>query len=538
LILRGKEVPRMRDLDEIPSPYLTGLMDKFFSTGYFVLMQLARGCPFTCTFCNSAVKSNSKVFRHSFARTKADLDYVVQRVNPSSPICFADDNFGMYVEDEEVADYLGHLMDRYGWPSYIRTTTGKNRGDRIIKVMQKAKGRLPMTSSVQSLSPVVLKNIKRDNISLDTYAEIQKELHATGMQSYGELILCMPGETKASFLDAVDKLIETGVSRVAAHQLMLLHGAPLANPESRREFGMKTRYRVVARCLGRYTGETVVETEEMVVDTASFSFQDYLDVRAFHLLLTIYYYENNFREAFEFARAKGFRPFEVVAHMKENLHRAPARLQEIIAAFVRENEAELFETREACVAWAEENYQFLIDGTLGGNLLSKYSMIGRFVVLPETLEFLDGTLRDLIGENDADAAEMRESIIGYYRAVMLKFPFAASLEEEPVWETDFDVEGWREGAYKVPLASLRLPETRSFPTRVDDSVRSKLLSRIATFGEHAAGLGRFTRTLFAEDFRRQVRRPPRREGAGRIAGAAPVARPAATRAAGSAIPKR
>ena len=71
------------------------------------------------------MKSNSKVFRHSFERTKADLDYIVERIDHASPLCFADDNFGMYKEDEEVADYLGHLMDRYDWPKYIRTTTGQ-----------------------------------------------------------------------------------------------------------------------------------------------------------------------------------------------------------------------------------------------------------------------------------------------------------------------------------------------------------------------------------------------------------------------------
>ena len=152
----GDEVERIRDLDEIPSPYLTGLMDKFFDTGYFALMQIARGCPFTCQFCNSSPRSNSKAFRHSFENLKADLDYIVARIQPEGPLCFADDNFGMYEEDEEVADYLGHLMDKHDWPKYIRTTTGKNKGERIIRVMKKARGRLPMTSAVQSLNPVVL----------------------------------------------------------------------------------------------------------------------------------------------------------------------------------------------------------------------------------------------------------------------------------------------------------------------------------------------------------------------------------------------
>lgn len=67
-MIRGPALPRIRNLDDIPSPYLAGLMDKFFDTGYFALMQLTRGCPFTCQFCNSAVKSNSKAFRHSFER--------------------------------------------------------------------------------------------------------------------------------------------------------------------------------------------------------------------------------------------------------------------------------------------------------------------------------------------------------------------------------------------------------------------------------------------------------------------------------------
>jgi radical SAM superfamily enzyme YgiQ (UPF0313 family) len=503
-IVRGAEVARIRDLDEIPSPYLAGYMDKFFPTGYYALMQLARGCPFTCAFCNSAVRSNSKVFRHSFARVKADLDYIVARINRASPLCFADDNFGMYVEDEVVADYLGHLIETYDWPKYIRTTTGKNRAERIIRVMRKAKGRLPMTASVQSLNPQVLKNIERQNISLDTYAEIQKELRNQGMQSYGELILCMPGETKQSFMQAVDDLIESGVSRVAAHQLMLLHGAPLANPDSRQRFGLKTLHRVVARCIGTYTGETVVETEEMVTQSSDFSFQDYLDTRVFHLLLTIFYYEDNFIEAFRLARQKGIRPFQVVEHMQRILEEAPVPLQQAIADYLAENQAELFETRERCVAWAVANYDDLISGDLGGNLLSKYSMIGRFVVLPEALAFLQRAIGDLIGADDTEGQEMLAAVIDYFRSVMLHVPFAATLDEEPIWDTGFDVQAWRESGFAAPLSDFRLTARQRLPTRIDPTVKSVLLSRIETFGEHAAGLGRFTRTMFAQDFRRKI----------------------------------
>ena len=82
----------------------------------------------------------------------------------------------MYELDEEVADFIAYLQDRYGWPRYIRTTTGKNKAERIIHVIRTVHGSLPMTAAVQSLDPAVLKNIKRSNIDLGTYTAIQQEV--------------------------------------------------------------------------------------------------------------------------------------------------------------------------------------------------------------------------------------------------------------------------------------------------------------------------------------------------------------------------
>ena len=45
--VRGEEVPRLRDLDVIPSPYRDGWMDPYYDSAYFPILQIARGCPFT-----------------------------------------------------------------------------------------------------------------------------------------------------------------------------------------------------------------------------------------------------------------------------------------------------------------------------------------------------------------------------------------------------------------------------------------------------------------------------------------------------------
>src|SRR5690349_7045607 len=379
-LVLGPEVPRIQDLDEIPSPYLAGLMDPYLATGYFPMMQIARGCPFTCAFCNSGVKSNNRVFAHSIENVKADLLYLAERVKPETTLCFADDNFGMYERDVEIADYIGWLQSKFNWPRYIRTTTGKNKGERIIQVLRKTNGALPMTVAVQSMNPVVLKNIKRDNIKLSTYMEIQKELDSMGMQSYGELILCLPGESKQTFMKAVEDLLDAGAKRISAHQLMLLHGAELSDPDQREKFKFDTRFRVVARNVGDFTGEPIVEVEEMVVATPDFSYADYLETRVFHLLLTVFHYEGNFEEPFAYAKSCGLKPFDLAVFMAAHWREAPAPLRKTIEEFLVASEEELFTTRQACLDWAKAHYAQLVDGSLGGNLLSRFSMLGRFFV--------------------------------------------------------------------------------------------------------------------------------------------------------------
>jgi radical SAM superfamily enzyme YgiQ (UPF0313 family) len=503
--VRGADIDRIADLDEIPSPYLTGWMDPFFATGYFPMMQLNRGCPFTCSFCNSAVTANSRVFAHSLENIKADLLYITERCDRSVPLCFADDNFGMYPLDEEVADFIADLQDRYGWPAYIRTTTGKNRGERIIKVMRKLRGKLPMTAAVQSMNPQVLVNIKRSNIKLDTYAEIQKEVLAQGMQSYGEMILCLPGETRESFLNGIRDLLDTGVKRVSAHQLMLLHGAPLNNPEERRRFGFETMFRVVARNIGDYTGEPVIETEEMVVKTPTLSFEDYLDIRVFHLLLTVFYYEGNLEEPFQYCDALGVKPFDLMMHLHRLLPQAPPAFRAVIDDFVRESREELFATEQECLAWARKHFNRLVSGELGGNLLSKYSMLGRFYVALEALDYLEHAVRDRLEmERKAyEPAELRD-VFEYLRAVVLHVPFRETMARRVDGELWHDVEGWVAQGYRAPLRDFRFPDRRPFSTMLEPEKRAVLAQRLTTFGEHPSGLGKFTRTMFARDLRRSI----------------------------------
>ncbi|MEO5331169.1 MAG: cobalamin-dependent protein, partial [Magnetococcus sp. YQC-5] len=107
-------------LDDIPSPYLNGLLDQFFDNQHYPLVETNRGCPFTCTFCQQGELYFNKIAWRSLETTKEELHYIASMSIRNSPgisrIEIADANFGMYAQDLEYCKHIRNLQDTYNWP--------------------------------------------------------------------------------------------------------------------------------------------------------------------------------------------------------------------------------------------------------------------------------------------------------------------------------------------------------------------------------------------------------------------------------------
>ena len=110
LIINGLSLSK--ELDFIPSPYLEGLMDKFFLDRRFSpMIQTNRGCPFTCAFCADGHKSQSKVKLFSVERVAQELLYISERVDSTlqRTLFISDLNFGMLARDVDIADIIADI---------------------------------------------------------------------------------------------------------------------------------------------------------------------------------------------------------------------------------------------------------------------------------------------------------------------------------------------------------------------------------------------------------------------------------------------
>lgn len=283
---------RHKDLDIFPSPYLSGTLDKFFSyRNLGPMIETVRGCPYACTFCCWGSRLLNKVSAFSLDRVKAELDYIAERSVNCRRLYFGDANFGLLAQDEEVARYLRDIRTKTGWPDDVYLYLAKNSGQRVINIAQLLRGMTKVSLARQSMSDNVLVNTKRANLSDEDFARVQEELGESQIESMVEIIYPLPGETRTSFIDGMNQIFSLSDpenTEIRLYPTELLPGSEMASTESRQRFGLKTGWRKLSGALGRFSGVSACEYQEIVVATNDFSMADQAYVRKLHFLFTLF----------------------------------------------------------------------------------------------------------------------------------------------------------------------------------------------------------------------------------------------------------
>jgi len=375
-LVKGNLPERIKDLDEIPSPYLNGLLDKFFDGRLTPFLETNRGCPFTCAFCHTGVEYFQKINMFSLMRIREEIDYISRRCHELgiTNLHIADTNFGMYPRDGEVTKYLLDSHNKYQWPMSIMSTTGKNNKKRVIEITKILGNMFTVNMSAQSMDEKVLKNIRRSNISLDTYIDINKHLKSVGRSTKAELIMLLPGETKSTFIEGIQKIIETGVSSLTIYTLMMLYGTEFKNDEFRKRYGYVGKYRIVPLNYGEYDNKKIFDYEEVAVENNDITFAEYLSLRGLALLVETLLNGRPFEEFFNYAQKHGISRSDLLTLLQAAISKAPDSIKQWYQEFITETREELWDKEEDLLEHyqKEENYLKLKEGLVGGNLIYKY----------------------------------------------------------------------------------------------------------------------------------------------------------------------
>ncbi|OGH59278.1 MAG: hypothetical protein A3G34_03065 [Candidatus Lindowbacteria bacterium RIFCSPLOWO2_12_FULL_62_27] len=267
------ERPFVQDLAAIPSPFLDGTFTDLYTRhkDWFsgVIWETNRGCPFSCTFCNWGTAIGMEVRYFDINVLREELEWMGK--NGISYINCADANFGIKMRDQEIAEMLVAVKEKYGNPRYLSVSWVKNSSMKVMgnaKTLRKGGVGFKVGLSLQSTNEKTLKAVKRSNIKLSTYRELKEAFSREDMPTYTELILPLPEETYDTFLSGIEEMLTNSLDdHIFVYLASILENTEMALPDQIREHEIKTRRIPFGFYRTAGSDKVVEEFEDVVIST-------------------------------------------------------------------------------------------------------------------------------------------------------------------------------------------------------------------------------------------------------------------------------
>jgi radical SAM superfamily enzyme YgiQ (UPF0313 family) len=226
---------RIQTLDDVPSPYLSGLLSAHPSPIFY---ETNRGCPYRCSFCYWG-NGNAKIYRMSNERIREEMEFFARKKVWS--FWLADANFGIFKTDAAIAAMMAEINDRHGRPfKHVGVNWAKQSSDRVLEIARIFRdGGMGCTTTMalQSVTPSAEEASKRYSMPPSKFASLVSQAAREDLDTYTDIIWGLPGEDVEQFLDGLGAVVATGVPAILIHQLYLLPGTEFF--EKRRELGLE-----------------------------------------------------------------------------------------------------------------------------------------------------------------------------------------------------------------------------------------------------------------------------------------------------------
>jgi tRNA A37 methylthiotransferase MiaB len=458
---------RTKELDEIPSPYLTGLMDEFFDGKLTPMIQTNRGCPFTCTFCVDGADTVNRVNQFGLGRVSSELNYIGEHVTSNiHSLHISDLNFGMYPRDLEICDGIVDIQKKYDYPHRVLSTTGKNKKERIIQAIEKLNGTMSLTMSVQSMDEQILRNIRRSNISVDHMLALEPTIKKVGLVTESEVILALPGETYQTQISTLKKLLSAKLDYIQVYTCMLINGSELNTPEQRKKWNFKTKFRILPRDFTTLrNGKNVIETEEVIVGSDTLSFEEYLELRSLSFSIFVTNIGIIYDSLLKFLRQNNIEIFDLFFQMMKQIDSAPPLVQKIFDSVKNDMVDELWDSPEDIQAHyqEQEEYEKLLSGEAARNVMQYHSALVRYSCMDEWTQFAGNIVFGLMKRKKIsyELENQLRNIINYCAGLGHNTLGDDRMSTNPEFLFDYDIENWLTDKNNKTLNQFKLDKKRT-----------------------------------------------------------------------------
>ena len=493
-------IDRIRNLDEIPSPYTTGLLDRFFDSELNPMIQTNRGCPFSCTFCVDGADDVQQVNQFSIQRTEDELNYIGTRIPKNKNLLYISDlNFGMYPKDIQICDIISQIQQNYGYPQRIIVSTGKNKKERIIDSIKRLHGALRFLIAVQSTDNTVLTNIKRDNISIDHMIALAPAIKNENLRTSSEVIVALPGDTYETNVNTIKHLLRAQIDDIQIYTLILFKGAELDTLQERKKWGFETKFRVLPKDFTKLcSGKKVLEIEEVVIATNTLSFDEYVKIRVLAFLLSVTNIGIIYDAILKYIQQKKISVFELIERMSKNYD--TENINSIIDSYKKATINELWNSPEEIEKYYQddENYAKLLDEQEGFNVIQHHQIKVISKLMIEWTEFTINQAEKLLHEHgfqdDQTKIEL-DDITNYCKGLSTNVLGKDRMNTNPNFDFLHDVQNWVYDENEKPISEFRFSTKTNVVFKLKTEQYKTIQNALETYPNSIAGLSQAFKTF-------------------------------------------
>jgi radical SAM superfamily enzyme YgiQ (UPF0313 family) len=273
---------RKTDLKELPSPYLEGVFDEYFTRyplyNFMPVWETHRGCPYHCTFCDLGADYYNKVYMFETDRLLSEIDWFSE--HKIEYVEVADANFGIFPRDLDLVKYIKQKHTENGFPEKINATWAKNSPERLFEMSKilDSMNRGGVTLALQSQNKTALTNIKRINIANDKLEDIAQKYIDLGIPTYHDFILGLPGETLDSWIEGISYVIDINPEGwIFGHPLEAYENTEFSDPNYISLHDIKFAFTPQVSFFAHRNKELPLEIGKYVISHNTMSYDDYIE---------------------------------------------------------------------------------------------------------------------------------------------------------------------------------------------------------------------------------------------------------------------
>ena len=227
-VKKGEERPFIENLDTIPISARDLLKNERYTLPHnghpFTLINVARGCPYPCTFCIANIYYGKKLRHHSVEYVLDEIETCI-RNHGIKDFLFWEEIFTL---DKPFGTALCDAIIKKDLNISWATTTRADQVNEEILVKMKEAGCDLLGLGIESCSQQILDNAQKQ----ETVGQIQKAVNLckkVGMPTMGHFIFGLPGETEETAQETIKYITSSGVDYMQCYCAVPYPKTPLGD---------------------------------------------------------------------------------------------------------------------------------------------------------------------------------------------------------------------------------------------------------------------------------------------------------------------